>query len=296
MNTALLRALAALFSLALVAAACGSEDATSTAAADDGTSTTEAMSDDAMSDDGMSDDDMAMDEDAMSDDMAMDTDGHHDSDDGHHGDDDGHHHHHDELDPIETDLDLGLTLVSAEVDGDSVTVTIEPSGDFTFVDDETGTANGHVDGEGHVHLYIDGEKITRMYETTYTHTGLAPGEHSVRVELSTNAHNPYAIDGIVIDDLLQIDVEGEVDEVVELTIAEGVAEGGVQEYEVPLGSTVSIRVTSDATHEVHVHGYDLYVDAMPGMVMTLNMTADIPGQFEIEIEETGQLIAELVVS
>ena len=216
MNITTARLLGALITLALVAAACGSDEPTADQSAAEATSTeaTTAVTDEAVTDD------------AMNDDAAMD----------HDHDDDGHDH--DELEPIETALDLGLTLVSADVDGDAVTVTVEPSGDFSFVDDETGTANGHVDGEGHVHLYVDGEKVTRIYSPTYTHTGLAPGEHSIRVELSTNEHSPYSADGVVIDDMLSIEVGGQSDNVIDVSIVDGVAVDGVQEWDVPLGSTV----------------------------------------------------------
>ncbi len=205
-------------------------------------------------------------------------------------------HDHGALDPIETDLDLAVTVVAAEVVGDAVTITIETSDGFSFVDDDTGTANGHVDGEGHVHLYVDGEKITRVYAPTYTHSGLAPGVHTVRVELSTNEHHPYSIGGLPVDDQVSIEVVGESENVIGLTIADGVTTDGVREWEVPLGSTVSIRIDADAAHEVHVHGYDVFLDTTPGGTAELNLVADIPGQFEVEIESTGQLIAELVVS
>ena len=49
----------------------------------------------------------------------------------------------------------------------------------------------HVDGEGHTHLYIDGEKITRVYSNWYYLGKLEPGEHTIRV----HAICPGLIDG-----------------------------------------------------------------------------------------------------
>lgn len=58
----------------------------------------------------------------------------------------------------------------------------------------------HVDGEGHAHLYIDGEKITRLYGEWYHLPELSPGQHEIIVSLSSNNHNDYAIAGEIISD------------------------------------------------------------------------------------------------
>ena len=49
---------------------------------------------------------------------------------------------------------------------------------------------------------------------------------------------------------------------------------------------VVITVTSDVADEVHVHGYDLMADVAPGAPATIRFTADAPGRFEIELEDT----------
>ena len=61
------------------------------------------------------------------------------------------------------------------------------------------------------------------------------------------------------------------------------------------GRDVVITVTSDVADEVHVHGYDLMADVAPGAPATIRFTADAPGRFEIELENTGVQIAELEV-
>lgn len=49
----------------------------------------------------------------------------------------------------------------------------------------------HIAGEGHAHLYIDGQKITRLYGEWYYLGNLAPGRHSVKVALNGNDHSDY---------------------------------------------------------------------------------------------------------
>lgn len=65
--------------------------------------------------------------------------------------------------------------------------------------------------------------------------------------------------------------------------------------EAPLGSTVSIEVTSDVADEVHLHGYDKKVDVTPDAPATLTFTADIPGIFEVELESRAIKLIDLAV-
>jgi hypothetical protein len=58
---------------------------------------------------------------------------------------------------------------------------------------------------------------------------------------------------------------------------------------------VALVVRSALTDHVHVHGYDLMADVAPGAPATIRFTADAPGRFEIELEESGLQIAELEV-
>ena len=75
----------------------------------------------------------------------------------------------------------------------------------------------------------------------------------------------------------------------------GEPQGGIVRDSVDLDSAVVITVTSDVADEVHVHGYDLMADVAPGAPATIRFTADAPGRFEIELENTGVQIAELEV-
>lgn len=50
-------------------------------------------------------------------------------------------------------------------------------------------------GEGHGHIYVDGEKIARLYGPAYHLSDLGPGEHVITVTLNANDHSIYAVDG-----------------------------------------------------------------------------------------------------
>jgi heme/copper-type cytochrome/quinol oxidase subunit 2 len=64
---------------------------------------------------------------------------------------------------------------------------------------------------------------------------------------------------------------------------------------VDLGQKVRVRVEADHAEEVHVHGYDLKADVAPGKPAVIDFTADVPGVFEVELEESGRNLFELQV-
>ncbi len=83
--------------------------------------------------------------------------------------------------------------VTAEVDPiDGINVHIIPTG-FVFAPERVNQAD--VDGEGHAHVYVDGEKVGRAYGEWFHLKGVAPGDREIRVTLQTNGHSEYAVDG-----------------------------------------------------------------------------------------------------
>jgi zinc transporter ZupT len=62
-------------------------------------------------------------------------------------------------------------------------------------------------GEGHAHLFVDGEKIARLYGPWYHLGELQPGTHQIRVELNSNQHAPFVYKGKKIEDIVTIEVE-----------------------------------------------------------------------------------------
>jgi len=85
------------------------------------------------------------------------------------------------------------------------------------------------------------------------------------------------------------------DEELRVTVRGGDVVGGVRRFTVDVGASVLVRVEADVQDEVHVHGYDLTADVGPGTPATIRFQADIPGVFEIELEQRALRIAELAV-
>lgn len=81
---------------------------------------------------------------------------------------------------------------------------------------------------------------------------------------------------------------------IEVTVENGEASGDT-EATVSAGTEVTIEVTSDTDGTIHVHGYDLREQVSAGETAAVDFTADIPGVFEIEMEETHLLLVELTV-
>ena len=84
--------------------------------------------------------------------------------------------------------------------------------------------------------------------------------------------------------------------VVDVTLAGGTVTGVSSRVEAVLGERLVIRVTSDVADEVHVHGYDERAVVPAGGTVEIPLTADIPGGFEVELEESGRLLFQLRVA
>jgi len=82
---------------------------------------------------------------------------------------------------------------------------------------------------------------------------------------------------------------------VKASVVEGSVTSDEERFEVELGSEVTIEVTSDAVDHLHLHGYDMLADISPDEPATVTFTADIPGVFEVELEESGLFLFEIAV-
>ena len=193
----------------------------------------------------------------------------------------------------------------------------------------------HVDGEGHMYLYINGVGAARLYETWNQMPPLPAGTHEISVGLSTNDYRAVVIDGwpVVATATLEVsedeatlttghehasDREGhshgdgghaapgaptrydaDVDDAaqtVAVEVAGGGPVGGVRRVKVDLGSVVALMVTSDIAEEVHVHGYDILRAVSDGHPAHFAFSAEIPGVFEVELEGSGRLLLQLEIS
>lgn len=68
------------------------------------------------------------------------------------------------------------------------------------------------------------------------------------------------------------------------------------EWTAHLNDNVTIKVTSDTTGEVHLHGYDIAFQCTAGQVTSRAFKADKSGRFDIEWESTGAPLGDLVVT
>jgi len=83
---------------------------------------------------------------------------------------------------------------------------------------------------------------------------------------------------------------------IEVTVTHGKASGDTGRIRVPVGTPVTLVVTSDTADEVHLHGYDLEKELSPGKPTTLRFDATQTGVFEVELHEANVVIAHLQVS
>ena len=80
-----------------------------------------------------------------------------------------------------------------------------------------------------------------------------------------------------------------------ITIEQGAPVGGVQRATVKRGTEVSIRLVSDTAGDLHVHGYDITSPIGSTGTQEVEFVAGETGVFEIELEGTHTLLAELTV-
>lgn len=65
-------------------------------------------------------------------------------------------------------------------------------GNFRFRGDKVG--GSHVPGEGHIHLFVNKKKVTRLYSAGWHHIPgpwLSSGKNTIRFMLSANTHGDY---------------------------------------------------------------------------------------------------------
>jgi hypothetical protein len=62
------------------------------------------------------------------------------------------------------------------------------------------------------------------------------------------------------------------------------------------GDVVTVNVRSDRSGEVHLHGYDIHFDAVPGEVSSHTIHANTTGHFDIEWESTSTRLGDLIVN
>jgi hypothetical protein len=80
-----------------------------------------------------------------------------------------------------------------------------------------------------------------------------------------------------------------------LVIRHGEPVGGPLELKVRSGERIRFEVKADEPDELHLHGYDQYIDVGPGKPTKVDIKATIEGIFELESHHTGALLAKISV-
>lgn len=118
-----------------------------------------------------------------------------------HGDMAGEHHDV----PADSAPTIDLNVTEDEMGGFNVQIKTT-----NFIWAPQNASGMHIAGEGHAHIYVDGEKLGRVYGEWYhlntKNAGISEGLHTLMVDLNGNDHAPYAIEGTPIQAMVQIDV------------------------------------------------------------------------------------------
>ncbi len=83
--------------------------------------------------------------------------------------------------------------------------------------------------------------------------------------------------------------------VLAVTVRGGSVVDGASRQRAAVGQPVTIRVTSDAADEVHVHGYNKTFEVAAGKTAETSFVANIPGVFEVEFEKSHKVLFTLEV-
>jgi len=83
--------------------------------------------------------------------------------------------------------------------------------------------------------------------------------------------------------------------VIPIRVVGGQPHGGIQRPTIDQGDKVVLVVRTDSGDAVHLHGYNIEQEIVPGKPLRLPFTANIAGRFELELHPTDTLLAVLEV-
>lgn len=182
-----------------------------------------------------------------------------------------------------------LTLIAAACGDDDTAVTAESATESTAESATESTAGSTTESttESTVESASAIDTATAAADTATTTADddhaddTASGDHDHADDTATDTSTAPAV----------TDADG----VIDVAFVGGEVEVDDDRIAVDLGSEITLEVTSDVAEHVHVHGYDLFADVAPDAPAMLTFTADVPGLFEIEFEDSVTFIAELEV-
>lgn len=115
-------------------------------------------------------------------------------------------HSHDKLYEVDGENAPTVELVAKEDAKSGYNIKIVTS-NFTFNPD--GVNGDNASNEGHAHLYVDGEKISRVYSHDFHYNVNFEGTKEFKVSLNANDHSQYAIDGKPIEASVMVSHDSE---------------------------------------------------------------------------------------
>ena len=83
--------------------------------------------------------------------------------------------------------------------------------------------------------------------------------------------------------------------VITIRVVGGVPQGGIQRPTIDQGDKFVLVVRTDSGEAVHLHGYNIEKEIVPGTPLRLPFTANIAGRFELELHPPDTLLAVLEV-
>ncbi|USG63451.1 hypothetical protein NDK47_14820 [Brevibacillus ruminantium] len=85
--------------------------------------------------------------------------------------------------------------MDVKVEGNTAEISLLTQ-NFQFVADNGELEMQPIYGEGHAHLYLNGEPKGMIYQPDFLLKKLPKGEHELRVELNYSNHLPYKIEAV----------------------------------------------------------------------------------------------------
>lgn len=181
-----------------------------------------------------------------------------------------HDHSHEESKPVEADSPMSLEVNAHPDTGGAYNLQVVPSG-FAFSGENVN--RGHVSGEGHAHVYVDGKKITRMYDPWVALPALEPGMRVIRVTLNTNDQQDYTWNGIPVEATVEVHVEADA-AMSDMTMASPSGHSGERIAPVTgLQDTLQVEVT--------------YVPSEASRTMALHTVSGEPGHYVADLIPTS---------
>jgi heme/copper-type cytochrome/quinol oxidase subunit 2 len=82
---------------------------------------------------------------------------------------------------------------------------------------------------------------------------------------------------------------------ISIKVRGGKTTGDTGRIAVPQGTPIVLSVSSDVADEIHVHGYDRKANIPAGATASVVFTANTPGVFEVELENSKLQLLQLQV-